>query len=217
MAMSYQIFRQHSQDNAIVNPARWYSLPNMKILGRVLSVFFVLIVLNVILFAPIVAVSMLMHTHKLGTVTGSLAIFVLTFLLFAIMLPFVYSIQRYLVSQESSLKQMLWRDYLVGWSYWGRIFAVTLIVSIITVSISIFIELPAPILGLAYMNSQQGVMMGDPSGMPEYMSILRMVVFTLAGFIQSFVFISSLFPFYYLYGSIEAKEQDRKQLNKTTI
>ena len=60
--------------------------------------------------------------------------------------------------------------------------------------------------------SLAGALQDDPTGMPDYMSWLNIVVFSLAGFIQAYIYLSSLFPFYYLYGSTEAQEKERKEL-----
>ena len=49
--------------------------------------------------------------------------------------------------------------------------------------------------------------------MPSYIGWLAAVVFLLIGFIQAYVMLSFLFPIYYMYGSIDAHESERKEFN----
>ena len=79
---------------------------------------------------------------------------------------------------------------------------------------SIVTTLPSLILLAANIQSLGGTIYGDPTGMPSYMIWMNMGVFTLAGFIQAYVNLSSLFPFYYLYGSIETQKKERKDYNE---
>ena len=48
--------------------------------------------------------------------------------------------------------------------------------------------------------------------MPEYIGRLNFAVFALMGFLQAYIHLSTLFPFYYLYGSIEQQEKERKEM-----
>lgn len=96
--------------------------------------------------------------------------------------------------------------------YWGGAFITLLIVLIIALTFVLITELPAVILVIAGMVSQAGALQGDPTGMPDYILWTNLVVFTLAGFIQSYVLLSSLFPFYYLCNSAKQQEKERKQL-----
>ncbi len=212
--MGYQALGQHRQEGTITAPAKWYSLPDMKLYSR-FFVAYLLVTFSLIVCLSLPAtVCVLLVFGKIGMITGMLAFFVSILLISAILLPLIYSFQKYLFDPHPSLLGIFGRDYLTGWHYWGRIFAVTLIVSIVTTLISILIELPAPILSMAYLVSQQGVVIGDPSGMPEYMGWMKYLVFALAGFVQSFVTLSAFFPLYYLYGSIVVNEEERKQQHK---
>ena len=58
-----------------------------------------------------------------------------------------------------------------------------------------------------------GVMYGDPYNMPSYIGWLSALVFLLIGFIQAYIMLSFLFPLYYMYGSIEAHEQEKNKFN----
>ena len=215
VTLAYQAFRQHRQDGVYARPAHWYTLPDMNLFGRLILTYLFFVIISVICCIPIIAGVFLIKQGTIGPISGGIAITFFLLLLAVLLLPFIYSVQKYLIDAKPSFSRRVGHDYLVGWRYWGRIFAVALIVGIITTSVSFIIELPSPILSMAYLSSQRGVAIGDPTGMPEYMSWMKYVVFILAGFIQSFVILSSFFPIYYLYGSIEASEQDRKQPNQS--
>lgn len=97
--------------------------------------------------------------------------------------------------------------------YWGGAILVLMMVAFVTMSLILITELPAIVLLAAGMVSQAGAFQGDPTGMPDYMVWTNLVVFTLAGFIQAFILLSTLFPFYYLYGSAKMQEKERTQIS----
>lgn len=89
------------------------------------------------------------------------------------------------------------------------VFVTTLLISVF----SLFTSLPAVILTIANQTATIGYLTGDPLGMPSYIGWLAAVVFLLIGFIQAYVMLSFLFPIYYMYGSIDAHESERKEFN----
>ena len=96
--------------------------------------------------------------------------------------------------------------------YAGGMLLLLLVVVIVTIVLALLTELPAFILLAAGMVSQAGAMRGDPTGMPDYMLWMNIVVFTLAGFIRAYIYLSALFPLYFLYGSVETQERERNEL-----
>jgi hypothetical protein len=93
------------------------------------------------------------------------------------------------------------------------VFVTTLLISIF----SLFTSLPAVILTIANQAATIGYINGDPLGMPSYIGWLAVVVFLLIGFLQAYVMLSFLFPIYYMYGSIDAHESERKEFNKPKV
>ena len=75
----------------------------------------------------------------------------------------------------------------------------------------IVVTLPAFILNTANMTAHTGMLLGDPLGMPSYIKALTFVTFTLCSFMGFYVSAPSILHNYYVYGSIEAKEQERQQ------
>jgi hypothetical protein len=72
--------------------------------------------------------------------------------------------------------------------------------------------LPARILLTAHIKAQEGALNGDPMGIPDYMHSLTWIVFVIAAFIQAFVILLILHPFYYMCGAIEQQEVEKAQL-----
>lgn len=97
--------------------------------------------------------------------------------------------------------------------YWGGAILVLMMVAFVTMSLILITELPAIVLLAAGMVSQAGAFQGDPTGMPDYMVWTNLVVFSLAGFVQAYILLSTLFPFYYLYGSARMQEKERTQIS----
>ena len=60
--------------------------------------------------------------------------------------------------------------------------------------------------------AHQGLLFGDPLGMPSYITTLTFITVTLCCFIQFYVSQVLLVHNYYIYGSIEAREQERNNI-----
>ena len=98
--------------------------------------------------------------------------------------------------------------------HWGFIFVVVLVAAIVEVLLMMLLSLPAIILSAANTQSIMGVAIGDPVGLPSYMPALAAGTFLIIGFLQAYVMLSVLFPIYYMYGSIDAQEQEKQDFNK---
>lgn len=73
--------------------------------------------------------------------------------------------------------------------------------------------LPTIIMMTANWQSQMGVLNGDPSGMPDYVRWMTIIVFLLAGFIQAYVWLTILGPTHLMKGSIVQREKEMKEFN----
>ena len=101
---------------------------------------------------------------------------------------------------------------------WLRRTGLVLIVAIVclfAVSILILLtSLPMIIMMAANWQDQIGVLSGDPSGMPENVKWLTLVVFLISGFMQAYVWLSVIGPLYMMRGAIIQYEKDRQNFNK---
>ena len=99
--------------------------------------------------------------------------------------------------------------------HFGLLFSVIFVVVVFTLMALLLTTLPAIILALANSQAQVGALLGDPLGMPGYMTSLTLVVFSIAGFIQAYILLSTLFPTYYVYGSAVTQENERNEKKNT--
>lgn len=100
----------------------------------------------------------------------------------------------------------------LGFRHIGLFFATLLITLIITTVITLFCELPAVIIAIANIKAYTGAALGDPLGMPDYLPRMTFIAFFLAGFVQAYVHLASIFPLYYAFGSAQTIETERNKM-----
>ena len=99
-----------------------------------------------------------------------------------------------------------------GFRHFGILFSTDFITMLFTLVLTFFCELPAIIIGIANIMAYSGTAAGDPLGMPDYLGKLTFAVFIIAGFIQAYVHLATIFPFYYFYGSIYTLEKEKESI-----
>ena len=112
--------------------------------------------------------------------------------------------------------KMLWKAFIFffspGLRHFGVLFLTGFITMLFTAILTFFCELPAIIIGFANIKAYTGAATGDPLGMPDYLGTMTFIAFTIAGFIQAYVHLATVFPFYYAYGSIDTLEKERQKI-----
>jgi hypothetical protein len=227
-AQGIHAFCEHQQTNTISRPAHWYGRFCLPSFVRLLPVTLWLAVLSVIISAVFSAVVYgILALGVVGNVWKSIASFCLLALLaiivMALLVPLAYTVMRKLLVPSSQgggsklppLSSLLFppvKGYGRGLRHWGLLFATLFVVYIFTALLTLVCELPAVIIIVANTEAYAGLALGDPLGMPENIVPMTYCVFTLAGFIQAYVHLSTLFPLYYAYGSIEQQEAERMNL-----
>jgi hypothetical protein len=214
-AHGYTAMSEHQATDEISIPRKWYGHISRSILQRTFAAT-LLMLLYAILIEWIMVGICWAGTKYLGTITGLALLCVMGLIIFALSVPLAFSITKYILTPKVSFFHNLAQTYGIGLRHWGGLFVVTLTTQIITLVFSFATELPAFILGMANMSSQMGTLQGDPAGMPGYMGWMTFIVLSIAGFVQAYILLASMFPFYYLYGSIETQENERKQIDQTT-
>lgn len=133
------------------------------------------------------------------------------------MLPFIFPFMKYILNDNVKLADTLTSGYVTGLRRLHFILAVAFITMCVTVAAGTIIQLPTIILATANAQSIYGTVYGDPLGMPDYMPVLTAATFFIAGFMQTYIRMSVLFPLYYAYGSTETffkeKAESKKQRN----
>lgn len=198
-------------------PSTGKQLP-FKIFWRVLKGCLCILVIEI----PFVIAFALLYHYKLAatlatpnahwTLWGAVLIAVIA--VAVLQLPLAYSIMRYVMRGELRFWPSLWKSYKSGFSHLGHIFAVMLINAIILIAAHYIITLPAVILEIANTKAQLGAAMGDPLGMPSYMAVLCAVTFLLSGFMQAYIRMTLVFSLYYMYGSIDTGENEKRKFKE---
>ncbi len=125
--------------------------------------------------------------------------------------PTLFVGMKYVINDEEKFWPLLKRSYVPAMRHLGFVLAVAITCAAIVFIATYVLQQPAVILTEANYQSSTGVANGDPSGMPSYMTALTAVVFLISGFAQAYIRLSALFPLYYMYGSIDTQETERKQ------
>lgn len=206
-AFGFSILRQHREEGSIPTPTRWFGYCHLKTAGRTLTAGLIVVIVLLFMFAVVGTTGMLLKGYLSPTALGLLLVGIACF---ALLLPFLLLMMtQYILSPGNKMMQS-GRHTI---RYWGSAIIISMVVCIVIGLLSIVTELPATVLFFANITSMSGTLLGDPSGMPGYMSWMNIVVFTLAGFIQAYIYLSALFPFYYLHGSVETQEKERAEIN----
>ncbi len=95
--------------------------------------------------------------------------------------------------------------------HWLLTLGILFVGFIVITPICLFVCLPAIILMVASVQAQIGTLMGDPLGMPSYLSWMAGGTWLLAAFLQIYITLSLLFIGYYAYGSAETQQREREQ------
>ena len=208
----FAVLKQHQQTGVISYTPRWFNL-DVHIFVRTLKAWLNLIVIYIVTTAIVVGVALLAFTYLSPYTALGLACF-MGLLAVVFLLPLAYTNMRYVLTDGVGYWKDLRERYGIGFRRWGFIFLVVFVTSLPLAVICLFTSLPAIILTIANQTATIGHLVGDPLGMPDYIGWLAAVVFLLIGFLQAYVLLSFLFPIYYMYGSIDAHESNRKDFNK---
>ena len=208
----FAVLKQHQQTGVISYTPRWFNL-DVHIFVRTLKAWLNLIVIYLVTSAIVVGVALLAFSYLSPYTALGLAC-LMGLLAVVFLLPLAYTNMRYVLTDGVGYWKDLRERYGIGFRRWGFIFLVVFVTSLLLAVICLITSLPAIILTIANQTATIGHLVGDPLGMPDYIGWLAAVVFLLIGFLQAYVLLSFLFPIYYMYGSIDAHESNRKDFNK---
>ena len=211
----FAVLKQHQQTGAISYAPRWFNL-DVHIFVRTLKAWLNLFVIYIAVVGIVAGISVLSAKY-LSPYTAVAFICLMGLLAFVILLPLAYTNMRYVLTDGIGYWKNLRERYNIGFRRWGFIFLVVFVTTLLISVFSLFTSLPAFILTIANQAATIGHINGDPLGMPSYIGWLAVVVFLLIGFLQAYVMMSFLFPIYYMYGSIDAHESERKEFNKPKV
>lgn len=203
------LLSHHASQQTILAPQGW-PMADRKILGRSAVAMVWIVVFSLLLAALLCAVAM-GATWSLGWKAGPAIGVAMIILTIAFFLPLEYVSMKYILTRQNGFFHHLRRGYPIGLRHLGIIFLVTLITSIMAALVTMVANLPAYVLLMANLTAYEGALAGDPLGMPSYINLLTAATLFLTGFIQAYMLMMTLFPSYYMYGSIEKQEDERAE------
>lgn len=207
--------KEHKETGTISTPPHWLTA-SPKLMGRTLKGVFstALLVMLPFLIATAAAAVVakwqpeLLHA-RMWTVMGTACI--VTALIAALSLPLMHVLMKYIMEAPRSYWRTLTTSYGRGMARWGMLFIVFFVSILLTQLVELVVMMPAHVLNLANQTAHNGLLIGDPLGMPSYMTALTFATFTLCCFIQFYVSQVVMVHNYYAYGAIETKEQERRK------
>lgn len=133
-----------------------------------------------------------------------------------LLIPFIYISAKYYMDSSKRLHKQIIIDYKTGIRHWGLQFITTLLAGLAIACIFIVTSLPLIIVYASLVFSLQGEVNGDEAGIPNYFNAITFVAASITYFVTTFMNLYTLYISYYLYGSIETREKEKKEITKTT-
>ena len=99
------------------------------------------------------------------------------------------------------LPRMLWTTIRRG-RLWTLI-AVALVMLLVVLVATVIFQMPAIILATANIEGATDIAAGDVPDLPENLWALNFFTFSVCGFLQAYIHLSTLFPFYYVWGNTQ--------------
>ena len=142
----------------------------------------------------------------LGAIGGAI---ILGLVFELLLLPMYYFYMKYLM-EPIHMRTHLWKSFKTGFRHWGFLFLTFFMMGLLLLCLFVVLFMPLGLLSTAQSQSLAGVLMGDPSGLPNHMLLLQFVTALVTFFIFAFILAWSVLVLYHAYGSIEQKEIERK-------
>lgn len=216
----FSLLRGHIANGVIARPTKWLSIDGWtawRTAKGILSTILVYLLVGAVVGA-LYYIGVKVHVIKPDAYVG-LAIWTVIAVtaLFMTAIPMFFITTKYILDKNMRFWTLLVSDYKRSMRHFGYIFIVTLFVVVVIAVLTFVLQLPTVILSTANYQANLGVFYGDPLGMPSYIVTLTAIVFFISGFMQAYIRMSAIFPFYYMYGSIETQEEEKKQYNEQLV
>ena len=208
--------KEHKETGLISVPPHCFTA-SPKLMGRTLKgVFLTLFVLllPLLLFGGLMAIVNFSSPHFVTNhVYTTIVVFlVCTVIVMLLSLPLFHVFMKYIMEAPCGYWHTLNHNYGKAASHWGSLFLVFFVSILLIQLASVVILMPSFILNLANQTAQRGLLMGDPLGMPSYMTTLTFITVMLCSFIHFYVGQMLFVHNYYAYGAIETREIEKTKI-----
>ena len=132
------------------------------------------------------------------------AIYMCMFLLMSIIMsPYIYSVSKFAINNNSKFKNVIGSDYAIGYKKLGYLFSIFLLLILVGAIVCSFLCIPGIVTNIATNINNFGVMQGDESGIPNHFQWLNFLATVISTFIIQYVFLWVMFVFLYAFGNVE--------------
>lgn len=218
LAALFRLLRGHSTLGVVEIPSRWFWF-GRHVIWRVMKGFFAVMLLWVVVggIAGGLGICIEILVNKLAgrqLIPDGLFMWPLLIVVILFLLPTYFSMYKYILQPNHRFWPSLWTTYREGLRHWGMVFSAWFIANIVILLVSLVVLLPSNILSLANFQANIGMLYGDPLGMPSYILPFTILIMLIAGFVESFIQLTLHTILYYVYGSIETREQEKRNYKK---
>lgn len=212
--------RHHRDTGTILSPAKWLTF-DLKTAWRTLKAA---LLCGTIAAVPAIALGVFWHL-RLDAMLNEPSAHIITLSLTAVavcilavlMLPLAPISMKYVLNDGTRLMPLIAKDYSTYLlRHTASVLATLLAGGIIVTAAGYITALPVYIIVTANRLNSLGMLNGDPSGMPSYITALTAMAFLIVGFLQAYIRMSVIFIVYYLHGSIETDENARREMAEKT-
>lgn len=170
----------------------------------IMAFFIVTIVASVLLFAD------QNNAQSLVTTLGiTFAIDVVVILLLCT--PQAYSWMKFLMEENQGIGSIFGSNWKVGFRHFGFIFATMFLLTLIACVLWMVLFVPLIILLAAYGANSAGAAAGDPSTLSASLLLPTYLYTSAILFVASYFLVWVFFVYYYIYGTIETRENERSE------
>lgn len=147
-------------------------------------------------------------TTAMGVATIGTACLTIVFL-FAIV-PLLYSLTKYVVDPQRTLRQAFTTDYRTGARRYGFLLGTSLILTLIVLIIVCVMSVPMIVLLMANHANAEGMMLGDASALPDSFSTLYFVAQTAMYFVAQYSAVWFFLTALYACGTVDTRLNTRQ-------
>lgn len=148
------------------------------------------------------------------TVISGIIFIYLPLLIGLFYITWIQPLHHYAMTQKEAFFIVIKQQYAAGLQHIGFWMGVSFLAGLLYMLVQWLMAMPINILLLAKLQSLNGELMGDPSGLPTYFNIMTWVVMVLVTFISLFAITWLHLVFYLAYGSIVTKMEGRKRIKQ---
>lgn len=149
-----------------------------------------------------------------ATILSVIAVALILILLYVLSLPLDMASVKYILNRDTTLSQVVTRDYATAFRHWGALFLTSVVTFLISLVLMLILAAPLTIISLAHLQNTLGIINGDPDGAPSYFLALFIATSVVTCFILVYIEMWHILVMCYVCGSITTQEAERKKQTK---